>query len=637
MLPGMKGVVLMDVEISGVLMRLEQHQVIGTGGEGTVFLVSFRGQQIAVKVYHQATAQRQKKLSALLAWQWNIPVSRIALPLEEVKDSKRGITLGFTMPYFGADFEEIARLANKKHRTNFLISTKDVVSIFLDGAQTLDAIHQNGLVVGDFSDQNTLYQQHHVLWIDVDAWQFASYPCPVGTEDFLAPELYGIDLSWMPVFLPEHDWYTFAVHLFRSLLLAHPYGGVHKTVQSLAQRAQQRIFLLNPDVTYPRIAYPPELLSDELLHQFERIFARGERGKFPIDILNRYYDSLVACTSCKMEYPRSRLTCPLCSARTMIVLQQPLVNPTGVLATELLRTQGKIIFSKVQGQAIYVVAYEQGRAVLYRIRLGVSPQRIELFKEIPGARYDLIGDALVVNVPQTRQLLFLDVSGEKPQALFQAETALFAGTRKAMFSTSYSHIYYIQNSALLCGAIMDGTLHGRSLRTVMEKQTWFTVAPTADGDKASVFGFFQVFRQQLYWYIHDHSVYDVALPPLNDEEALIDIAVYFSDADALIRRHSHEQGVDYLRSEVIDTSGNIIYTSAKMKRGDHPCPELFGQAYATGVVLHATDQGIMQEKIDGGFKTFTATRNYVQAGDTLEQYQLGLLVISEDRVRYLVL
>lgn len=628
----------MDVEIDGKRLWLDQRQVVGTGGEGTVFLVPFDGQQVAVKIYHAPTSQRQEKLQAFLTRQWKLPLNKIALPLQIVHNTPRGEIIGFTMPYMGAGFEEIARLANKKHRTAFLISTKDVVSIFLNGAETLAAIHQNGLVIGDFSDQNVLYKDGMMLWIDVDAWQFSHYPCPVGTEDFLAPELYGVDLSLKPAFKSEHDWYAFAVHLFRSLLLAHPYGGTHKRIPVLTQRAQQKIFVLNPAVIYPKIAYAPDLLSDDLLDMFDRIFAKGWRGKFPVDVLNRYYDSLVECSSCKMYYTRSRQMCPLCNAKTLVIISPPVVSATGVQVTELLRTKGKIVFCKVQGQTVYVVAYEDGNAILYSKKWGVPPRRMELFKEIPGARYDVVGDALVINLPQTTQLLFVDISGEKPKALFQGETALFAGTRRAVFRTSQTHIFYILNNALMFATVEDGALSGRALRTVMEKQTWFTAASETDDGKPTVFGYFQVFRQQMYWLIRDLALYDVILSPLNPQETMLDLSVHFSSQGALIRRQTQEQGIDYLRTEMIDNSGKVVYASPRIKRVDHPCPALHGQAYSTGVLLHATDQGIVQEKVEQGvFRTFSATVDLVQEGDTLERYQAGLLVVGEDRVNYLVM
>ena len=43
----------MNVEIDGTLVPLESDQIIGKGCEETIFLASFKGQQIAMEVYHQ--------------------------------------------------------------------------------------------------------------------------------------------------------------------------------------------------------------------------------------------------------------------------------------------------------------------------------------------------------------------------------------------------------------------------------------------------------------------------------------------------------------------------------------------------------------------------------------------------------
>ena len=89
---------------------------------------------------------------------------------------------------------------------------------------------------------------------------------------------------------------------------------------------------------------------------------------------------------------------------------------------------------------------------------------------------------------------------------------------------------------------------------------------------------------------------------------------------------------------MIDAQGNVIHTSVRRKRSDHPCPDISGQAYSAGVLLHASDGGIVQEKVEQGtFKTFSATQHYVQEGDVLERFLSGLLVIGENQVSYLVM
>lgn len=627
----------MNVEIDGRCFRLEQQHLIGSGGEGMVFLALLAGRKLAVKIYHHPTPQRQEKLLAFLGQRWRLPLAKIALPLQVVREPGGGAVIGLTMPFMEADCEEVARLANKKHRTSLQISTRQVAQIFLDGAETLHAIHRSGLVVGDLNDHNILYRRETMLWLDVDAWQFAAFPCPVATEDFLAPDLYNLDLSARPVFKPEHDWYAYAVHLFRSLLLAHPYGGTHTTVPLLTQRAQQRIFALDQSVTYPKIAYTPLLLSDELLSSFDSIFAGGKRGPFPVDHLRRYHDELRDCLSCHAQYPASRGTCPLCKktvAAPAAQSLQPLVSASGVHVAELLRTGGKLVLARVQGGTLYAIAHEQEQVVLYTIQPGSKPARRALVQAQPGTRYDLLGHMLICNPFGGTELICIDtISGKE---LCRGETAIYAASRQAMFQASGSHLYSIVNNALMYNEITHGEIMGRPLRAVMERQTWFSAAHSVD--QPGVFGLFQVFRQYLYWVMHGHAVYDVALEPLHDDEAQLDIAAYFAGPSILVRRHTQQRGIDYLRTELLDLRGHVVHRSPRQKRAALPTPHLHGLAYAPGTLLHATDQGIVQEKVEqGSYKTFAATRSHVQEGDILEPYQAGLLVIGEQHIAHLVM
>ncbi|GHO47921.1 hypothetical protein [Ktedonospora formicarum] len=69
-----------------------------------------------------------------------------------------------------------------------------------------------------------------------------------------------------------------------------------------------------------------------------------------------------------------------------------------------------------------------------------------------------------------------------------------------------------------------------------------------------------------------------------------------------------------------------------MKRAEHPAPALHGATYAAGTLLHASDQGIVQERVAQQiFKTLSNTQEFVRAGATLASYQAGLLVIDDHR------
>jgi hypothetical protein len=121
-------------------------------------------------------------------------------------------------------------------------------------------------------------------------------------------------------------------------------------------------------------------------------------------------------------------------------------------------------------------------------------------------------------------------------------------------------------------------------------------------------------------------------------ESLLDITVKFSSQGAVIRRLTQFQGVNYLRTEMVDSNGTMVYSSPRIRQEDHPAPGLHGQAYSTGKLLHATDEGVVQEKVETSeVKAFEATKGHVAEGDTLYAYQGGLLAVKDTSVLHIVL
>lgn len=628
----------MNVVIDGRSVRLDQRNVIGAGGEGTVFRAKVGTEELAVKVYHQPNVNRGKKLEAFLAGNWHLPLGKVARPLHLVYDVQGKQIVGLTMPFLGSGFEELTSLANKKYRASFRINTQMVAKIFVDGGDSVKTIHNNGFCIGDFNDLNALFCSAEMLFIDVDAWQFGSYPCPVGTEQFLAPELYGVDLSLKPMFKPEYDWYSYAVLLFRSLLCVHPYGGTHKQVRTLTDRATKHITVFGNGVTYPTIAIAPDMLNDDLSHVFEGIFSQGKRGAFPMDVLRHYLEQLTECKSCGAFYPASRKLCPICSAKTLIVITKPTTVTKDVTVTEFFRTSGVVVFHKLVGTTIVAIAYENGKAVLYTKRESAAVVRKELFNEIAGARYEVLGNALIINLPGQTELLLIDISGDQPKAITRTETSMYAGNRRAMFRTSSRYLFRTIGGNVLYGEMKSGQLIERSVRRVMADQTWFAVKHDTP-DKPTVCGFFQVFGKQMFWLVWEGLSYD-ALPvsELEVGESLIDILVRFSSQGVLIRRLTQYQGVTYIRTDMTDTHGNVTMSAPRVRQEDHVAPHLHGQAYSTGKLLHSTDEGIVLEDVtNNSVKTYSSTKGEVQEGDVLYAYQGGMLVVKDSSVIHIVL
>lgn len=616
----------MQVLVDGIPVNLDKRNVLGSGGEGTVYKAKVKNQTVALKVYEKPSKARAEKLLAFDTLPRKF-TDRIISP-EILAYGQSGMVVGFTMPLISGAFTEIAGFSNKKFRTSFRISPKDVAKVFLDGIPTLTNIHSQGFVVGDLNDLNVLTQAEKMLWWDVDSWQFGKFPCPVATETYIDPMLYGVDLSVKPVFVPGNDWYSYAVMLFKSLLMVHPYGGTHKTFLGLPERAVRKITVLDFGVTYPVIGISPDILTDDMHNIFESYFKKGSRSIFPESKLREYVDSLRQCTKCGSHFPSTRGTCPVCSAKMVILIQKPVLSSKDMEVVEIIRVDGQILYLKIFGDEVRVLADIKGKINLVTKKSNLPAYSKELFSAIQGAKFEMDSENLYVNKPGEEDVLVYRIKDNK--LLGKISTRTFTPTRKSVFRANANSLYRIDGAELKCGKIDGNGMEEVVLRRVMEDQTWFWV--DQNSFEPYVFGLFQVVRQQVYWMIKDGSFYDVNIPTLETGEILKEVSAKFSSQGVFLLRTTQKNGKDYIRQEMVDSSGRVTYSNTTPVSA-HPNPEVHGQAYATGIVLHPTDRGVMQEKITSGeTKIFPATRGYVDGGDTLFRFGNSILAQKQDRV-----
>ncbi|MCB8948368.1 MAG: hypothetical protein H6653_10180 [Ardenticatenaceae bacterium] len=477
--------------------QLDAADLIQSGGEGMVFGLG----NTAVKLYHQPSARYQTKLNHWFTQQWQLPPDVLA-PCAPVQD-KKGQLIGLQMAKLPAHAQPIKRLSQPNFWQQHALRTGQIVPLLQRLHQTLNRLHQLQIVVGDLNENNIFFTPpgpngSEAFWIDVDSYQFGSFPCPVAMPAFLDPTLYHVsNFGERPYFTPLTDWYAYAVLLVKSLLQVHPYGGMHRQHKTIQARATAGVSLFDSDVTLPPNVHPPETLSDDLLHHLHTIFARGERRPFPAHLLQQYAQNLRTCPHCGLDFPANRRGCPACSHPTPVPTQP--ISAAG--PRTLLRVDGFIeaVFGQPNGRLLII--YRQGEQVrLVRAGIGGVISDVALFSGQPGYRFGAFTlpnghDFLVVNPPHRPQLLLLDIHTAQPQQVTLLETALFKNT--AVFATTPHHLYRISGGWIMRGTVRHGNYLEEPIGTAHQAQTQLFGDPHSD----RIAGFHRIFAQHRFFTI----------------------------------------------------------------------------------------------------------------------------------------
>lgn len=211
------------------------------GGEAVVYAVP-RFPGAVVKLYHpQVLEKRRDSLRAKIDAMAGAPeLSRfrqragLAWPKFSVFD-EGGQWRGYAMSK--ADGKRMNVLAHfKAYGEHFPgLDRPELVRYMLSLLGSIEALHQTGVMIGDYNPANFLCEPTSgtVTLIDSDSWQFTTtgkiFRCPVAAPDMLAPELQGKELGKINRTL-ESEHFSLAILLFKMLMLGrHPYDVIGGT------------------------------------------------------------------------------------------------------------------------------------------------------------------------------------------------------------------------------------------------------------------------------------------------------------------------------------------------------------------------------------------------------------------------
>jgi len=618
----------MQVIYQGTPITIDPKKSIGSGGEANIVVHG----NVAFKIYHQPTAERAKKLQDFLSHRFAFPVNVMA-PIDNLYDNRNKV-IGFAMG-IADNCKDIRNLSVTKFRSVQQITTNHVVDCFTQTKTTLDSIHDLGIIVGDFNDLNILFDitTYVPIYIDVDSFQFDSYPCIVGTEDFIDPSLYGVDLTKKPMFTQQTDWYSFAVILFKSLFFVHPYGGIQQQHKTLFTRAQNNVWVFDKSVTYPVMGKKPETISDELLTYFSEIFCHGQRPNLPITLLQSLQNSFIECSACKTFYHNSRGTCPQCmqvtpqiTANLSKVKMTKQVGKEQCVASTLFQIEGTILFTKVINDTIVVISYD-GKNTNLSLVTKNSENTITLWQGFQkDFRYEYFLPHYLVVAQNTKVLIF-DVSNKSIKHVGSTSTMLYRN--EPVITCDNDGFYRLTNNTIMRGSIVGGNnFIETDIMSSIENQTWIQAG------KYLNFGFYRIFEKYQFFIFTPTVRYEIKLPDLPGQ--VIDMDVITSVNSVLLLRKNIHNGRTYSHWHIIDDKGKILETKSEESISSELLSNIYGKTFAGSNLIHPTDSGIAIEK-HGNVSVKASTASYVNDSSQLMLYTQGILSILTNKIIYLEL
>ncbi len=324
----------------GEVISLNEGLRLGRGGEGDIYRLQ-HNPDLAAKIYHQdkMNAERAGKLRAMLANAPHDPMvnkghASIAWPVELVTSfAGNQDVVGFLMPLIGNATPISALYDVDERRVRFpSFSYYSLLRTATNLASAVRAIHKSGYVIGDVNDSNILVTKTALVTIvDTDSFQVTEWPggrvyrCPVGTDFFTPPELFGKNFAEIDR-LPEHDLFGLGVLFFQLLMEGtYPFAGISPAVldpPDYFECVTQGLFPYaeHSSLAPSAIAPPFKMLYPPLQELFLQCFVKGHTDpRQRPDATAWYYalkeseNALEICSFNRQHlYFNHRRTCPWC-------------------------------------------------------------------------------------------------------------------------------------------------------------------------------------------------------------------------------------------------------------------------------------------------------------------------------------
>ncbi len=353
----------LHLEATGETVELGESDQLAAGGEARIFIHPHDPGQV-IKVWHKPTADRARKVRAMLANPPADPMAAqghvaIAWPTGVVRLGGPTV-VGFVMPRVQG-VRPVIDYFNPKTRLQHspLFNWFYLHRTARNLATAMRALHERGYVIGDLNECNILASETAlVTMVDTDSfqvWDAASgtlFRCRVGRPEFTPPELQGKSFAQINR-EPVHDHFGLGILIFQLLMEGtHPFAGVYRGAGEpppLPARIAAGHFPHGGDPAVPYTAMPAaprfEWLHPVLQNLFCRCFRDGHlQPALRPDPLSWQFGleeaelNLVSCHDNQQHIFSNHLTaCPWCERAAMLGGRDPFPSVAAVQAGEHLR------------------------------------------------------------------------------------------------------------------------------------------------------------------------------------------------------------------------------------------------------------------------------------------------------------
>ena len=198
-------------------------------------------------------------------------------------------------------------------------------------ARLFAAVHKAGFIAGDVNHSNILVRSNAtVAAVDCDSFQVGDgsrFPCLVGTELFVPPELLGAALDATRR-TANHDAFGLAVLIFHLLFMGrHPFAGRYlgKGDMPIERAIAESRFAYSRDARRTQMAPPPytppmDAVGPAVTDLFERAFHADGSQRRPAGVREAWIDALDALKAALVPCRDGALaSSPACHATVSLV------------------------------------------------------------------------------------------------------------------------------------------------------------------------------------------------------------------------------------------------------------------------------------------------------------------------------